>query len=119
MNQMQTRANRIGKSYVRATSRQMIGVGKGLSYLGDKITPVATSGAVLATSLGQPELAAPLAGVAFLGAGMSAGGRGLLGSGRAFRNIGLKGESYAQQKKHIDQLTESAEAGEKLFNLKY
>lgn len=115
MNRMSNGATRLGKSYMRTTSRQMIGVGKGLISIGDNITPIATSAAGFATLAGQPELAVPLAGVAFMGGLMSAGGRASLAGGRVMRNVGLQGESIMDQKKQYEQLYEASKKSKVLM----
>lgn len=115
MNRMSNGASKLGRSYVRTTTRQMIGVGKGLTYIGDTITKPAAAASAAAAALGQPEIAVPLASVAFVGGGMSAGGRGLMASGRVMRNTILKKQTLGEQKKHLDRLTESAKQGNDLF----
>ena len=90
-----------------------------LSYIGDNITPVATTLAGAATLAGQPEIAAPLAGVAFVGGLMSAGGRVSTAGGRVMRNTILKGESLGDQKKHAEQLVSAAKDGKTKFEKQY
>ena len=104
---------------MRAGSRQMIGVGKGMIAIGDAITAPAATAAGIATLAGQPEIAAPLAGVAFMGGLLSAGGRAELAGGRIIRNVGVKGEPLADQKKHVDELFDSAKKGSDEFQKKY
>jgi len=111
---------RLGKSFARSTSRQMISSGKGADNVGQGLMKAGGLVGSVGTVTANPYLMSVGGAMAASGGALSLSGKILKSSGRIGRNTIVRGESLGEQKKHVGEFTKSSKEGIQYYtNAKY
>ena len=106
---------RLGKSFVRATSRQMISSGKGADTFGQGLVKAGGYVGTIGTATANPYIAGVGGAMIASGGALSLSGKILKSSGRIGRNTILRGESLEDQTKHADEFKTGVIEGVKYY----
>jgi len=103
--------HRLGKSFVRSTTRQMISSGKGADKVGQGLMTAGGAVGTVGALTGNPYLVGVGTAMGASGGALSLSGKILKSSGRIGKNTMLKGETLGEQTRHVDEFTTSTVEG--------